>query len=179
LYKERNEKVRETYKKEMASYHKEDMVYIDESGIDECLHRNSGWSLKGSKIHGEVSGKKYERESFIAAKRGSKILAPFCFKGTCNTSVFNTWIEKVLLPCLKPGQVVVMDNATFHKSAKTRELIQSAGCKLVFLPPYSPDLNPIEIFWANFKKKLSRILHHFKSLSHALDNLFQQLSHVN
>jgi transposase len=88
-------------------------------------------------------------------------------------------MEKVLIPCLKPGQVVVMDNATFHKSAKTRELIQSARCKLVFLPPYSPDLNPIEIFWANFKKKLSQTLHHFSSLSHALDNLFKQHCRVN
>ena len=162
----------------MALYPNEDIIYVDESGIDECLHRESGWSLRGSKIHGEISGKKYERESFIAGKIGSKIIAPFCFKGTCNTAVFNTWIQKILVPCLKPGQVVVMDNASFHKSAKTRELIQSARCKLVFLPPYSPDFNPIETFWANFKKKLSQTLHHFKSLSLALDNLFRQLSCV-
>tara|TARA_R100000365_G_C2712140_1_gene47214 strand:- start:60 stop:458 length:399 start_codon:yes stop_codon:yes gene_type:complete len=126
-------------------------------------------------IHGEISGKKYGRESFVAAKIGSRIIAPFCFKGTCNTQVINTWIKRVLIPVLKPGLVVVMDNASFHKSAETKELIESAGCRLVFLPPYSPDLNPIEKFWANLKDSLSKIIHNFKSLSDALDFLFRQV----
>lgn len=126
-----------------------------------------------------MSGKKYERESFIAGKLGDRIIAPFCFKGTCNTQVFNTWIEQVLIPVLKPGLVVIMDNASFHKSITTKELIESAGCRLIFLPPYSPDLNPIEKFWANFKRSLSKIIHHFNSLSHALDFLFQQICNVN
>ena len=73
------------------------------------------------------------------------------FKGTCNTEVFNTWLDKVLIPELCPGQIIIMDNASFHKSAKTRELIESAGCKLLYLPPYSPELNPIEKTWANIK----------------------------
>lgn len=130
-------------------------------------------------IQSEISGKKYERESFIAGKIGKRIIAPFCFKGMCNTQVVNTWISRVLVPVLKPGQVVVMDNASFHKSAKTKELIESAGCKLIFLPPYSPDLNPIEKVWANLKNSLSKIIHTFKSLSDALDFLFQQICNGN
>ena len=74
------------------------------------------------------------------------------FDGTCNTDVFNQWLEEMLLPALKPGTVIIMDNAAFHKSQKTREVIEAAGCRILFLPPYSPDLNPIEKLWANIKK---------------------------
>ena len=74
------------------------------------------------------------------------------FNGSCNTELFEAWIEQFLIKELKPGQVVIMDNTSFHKSKKTKSLIESVGCKLVFLPPYSPDLNPIEKFWANMKQ---------------------------
>ena len=81
-------------------------------------------------------------------------IAPFCFKGHTNTEVFNTWVEEVLLPDLRRGQVVILDNAAFHKSSRTTELIESAGCRVIFLPPYSPDLNKIEPMWANLKQKI-------------------------
>lgn len=77
------------------------------------------------------------------------------FNGTCDTDVFNLWLETSLLPTLKKGAVIVLDNAAFHKSLRTVELVQQAGCKLLFLPPYSPHLNPIEKLWANIKKKWS------------------------
>ncbi|KJV97531.1 DDE superendonuclease family protein, partial [Orientia tsutsugamushi str. Sido] len=70
----------------------------------------------------------------------------------CNTRLFEAWRQQVLINELKPAQFVVMDNAAFHKSKKTKELIESVGCKVIFLPPYSPDLNPIEKFWANMKR---------------------------
>ena len=153
-------------------YDRSTLVYVDESGIDSYIHRAYGWAKRGELVHGEVSGKRYARESFIAAKCGSEILAPACFQGTCNTDLFNTWIEKFLVPALKPGQVVVMDNATFHKSEKTKQLIENAGCTLLFLPPYSPDLNPIEIFWDNFKAKIRSIIHNFETLQQAVDAAF-------
>lgn len=87
-------------------------------------------------------------------------------------ALFNMWIEKMLIPELYAGQIVIMDNAAFHKSAKTRELIEGKGCRLIFLPPYSPDLNPIEIFWANFKRKVRKVLNQFKTLSEAIDYAF-------
>ena len=95
---------------------------------------------------GAISGRRYHRESFVAGKLGSKIIAPFCYQGTCDTDLFNFWIKNFLVPELIPGQVVILDNATFHKSSKTKELIESSGCEILFLPPYSPDFNPIEIF---------------------------------
>ena len=79
-----------------------------------------------------------------------------------------------MVPELKPGQVVILDNATFHKSEKTRKLVEDAGCILLFLPPYSPDLNPIEIFWANFKAKIRSVIRYFSKLSEAIDFVFSE-----
>ena len=79
-----------------------------------CINPSAG-QKRGTKVFGEVSGKRYARESFVAALCGSEILSPFCFKGTCYTDLFNIWIETCLVPVLKPGQVVILDNATFHK----------------------------------------------------------------
>jgi len=81
------------------------------------------------------------------------------FEGTCNTEVFNLWLEQMLLPCLVTGSVIVLDNATFHKSELTVRLVEEAGCKLLFLPPYSPDLNPIEKLWGNIKRQWQYACH--------------------
>ena len=96
------------------------------------------------------------------------------FSGPCNTEVFNLWVENFLLKELEPGKIVIMDNATFHKSKRTQELIESVGSKLIFLPPYSPDLNPIEKFWSHLKRFLRNYLDNFKNLFYALDHFFIQ-----
>jgi transposase len=157
---------------QLDTFKTEDLVYIDESGIDSYVHQSFGWAKRGTKVLGEISGKRYARESFVAAKCGAKILAPFCYQGTCNTDLFNLWIETFLIPVLQPGQVIILDNATFHKSQKTKELIENASCTLLFLPPYSPDLNPIEIYWANLKAKIKKFLKNCSSLSQAIDYAF-------
>jgi transposase len=123
-------------------------------------------------VKGEKSGKRYARHSFVAAKCGKKILAPMTYKGTCNSQLFEKWVEKVLLPEIKKGQIIIMDNATFHKSLNTKLLIESAGCQLLFLPPYSPDFNPIEKFWAWFKRQIREIINTFTSLEHAINYVF-------
>jgi len=81
-----------------------------------------------------------------------KLTAPMLFSGTTNTALFNQWLEEALLPAIGSGMTLIMDNAIFHKSQKTQELIRQAGCSLLFLPPYSPELNPIEQTWANLKR---------------------------
>ena len=171
-YKERDENKRQAFLKVIEGISKSQLVYVDESGIEQFLCRSYARSFRGIPVYGSISGKRYERESFIAAKLDHKILAPLCYKGTCNTALFNMWVEKMLVPELSAGQIVIMDNAAFHKSLKTRELIEKKGCRLVFLPPYSPDLNPIEIFWANFKRQIRKILNQFNTLSQAIDHAF-------
>lgn len=156
----------------IAAIPSENIVYIDESAIDSCLHHAYGWAPRGEKVYGEVSGKRHGRESFVAALCAKKVLGPFCYQGTCNTELFNMWIKDFLVPELKPHQVIVLDNASFHKSETTRQLIENAGCILLFLPPYSPDLNPIEIFWANLKSKIRSIISNFKTLQEAIDYSF-------
>ena len=76
-----------------------------------------------------------------------KLVAPLTFEGSCNRVVFEKWLGEKLLPQLKTGQLVILDNASFHKSQKVRELIESVNCELEYLPPYSPDLNEIEHYW--------------------------------
>ena len=98
MYRERDELKRSQFLDKISTYNKEDLVYLDESGIDSYIHSPYGWAKKGDLVHGEISGKRYARESFIAAKCGSKIFAPLCYKGTCDTLLFNLWVEEFLVP---------------------------------------------------------------------------------
>ncbi len=136
------------------------------------MQRGNARAIRGEKVYGAVSGNRYRRESFIAAQNQSSILAPFCYTGTCDTNLFNAWLEQILVPELKPGQVIILDNASFHKSKISLEIIRKAGCEILFLPPYSPDLNPIEKFWANFKRKVKDVLNLYSTLAEAIDQSF-------
>jgi len=111
-------------------------------------------------VYEAVPGRKFERCSIVAGKCGKDILAPFGYYGTCNSRLFLMWVKEMLVPNLKKNQIVIMDNASIHKSPKIREAIEKAGCKLVYQPPYSPDLNPIEHFWSHLKQKI-RALYQF------------------
>ncbi len=146
-------------------------VYLDESGINEYLHREHGRSSRGKKVMGEISGKRFARQSVIAGLFKGKLLAPMCFEGTCDTSLFNTWLKQILIPNLTPGQVIILDNASFHKSIESKTLIEAAGCELLFLPPYSPDFNPIEKYWANMKKRVRELLRKAETFLEAFDEV--------
>lgn len=139
------------------------------------MQREKARAIRGEKVYGAVSGSRYCRESFIAAQNQLSILAPFCYRGTCDTNLFNTWLEQILVPQLKPGQVIILDNASFHKSKASLEIVQKAGCEVLFLPPYSPDLNPIEKFWANFKRKVKDVLNSYSTLAEAIDQSFLKI----
>ena len=163
LYRERNEEKRKKFLEKIVSIPEKDRIYLDESGVNQYLFRGYGRSLRGEKVMGEVSGNRFARESFIAALSEGKFLAPMCFQGTCNTDLFNAWLKEVLVPQLPPGKLLILDNATFHRSKESQKIVEKAKCSLMFLPPYSPDLNPIEKHWANLKNKIRESLRSLKS----------------
>jgi len=134
--------------------------------------KDRGWGKKGEKLIGKKSGKYYQRTNIIAGLVNNKSIAPMVFNGTCNTELFEIWVENFLIKELNRDQVVIMDNAAFHKSKRTKELIESVGCRLIFLPPYSPDLNPIEKFWANMKRWIKEKIAQFDALYDAIACFF-------
>ena len=147
-------------------------MYIDESGIELTICKDRGWGKKSELLKAKKSGKHYERTNIIAGYVNKKSIAPMVFNGSCDTLLFNDWVENFLIKELIPGQFVVMDNASFHKSKRTQELIQSVGCRIIFLPPYSPDFNPIEKFWANMKRWIKDKIIGFDYLYEALEQFF-------
>lgn len=129
------------------------LVYLDESGFEPTTQRMSGWAGQGQQVAGSRSGNVRPRTSLLAAKWGKRLLAPVLFEGSTNAEWFNAWLEQHLFQELPPHAILIMDNAAFHKTAKTRELIEQAGHTLLYLPPYSPDLNPIEQDFAIMKRR--------------------------
>lgn len=112
----------------------------------------------GQRYYEAHPGHYTKRLSMIGAWCNKRFQAPFVFDGHCNTATFELYVEKILCPTLSQGMLVIIDNASFHKSAKVKSLIESVGCKLLFLPPYSPDLNPIEHYWHKLKTIIRKIM---------------------
>ena len=100
------------------------------------------YSVKGSRIYGNVDSNRRPRTSLIGGYRDNKLIVPVLFNGNCNTNTMNVWLKDHLLPELNPGSVIIMDNAAFHKSQETRDIIKESGCFVLFLPPYSPTPEP-------------------------------------
>jgi transposase len=151
-------------------------VYVDETGFDAPLIRQFGYSLIGQEIKGERTGKRFARTSLIAGLKQGQGIAPMEFKGYCNTDVVLCWVEAMLIPALKPGDVVIWDNATFHKSTKLAKAFENAGIGLIFLPAYSPDLNPIEHYWAWLKAWIRALNEPLLHISQALTKVFGNIT---
>jgi transposase len=170
---EASQEKRDKYQGVIKDIPMESLVYIDESGIELTICKDRGWGKRSKKLIVKKSGKHYERTNIIAGLVNNKSIAPMIFNGSCNTDIFNNWVEHFLIKELKKGQVVIMDNASFHKSQKTKLLIESVGCRVIFLLPYSPDLNPIEKFWANMKRWLEYNIVNFNELYDAISYFFR------
>mgnify|MGYP003600185502 CR=1 FL=1 len=153
---------RAEFQKEIETIDKNKLVYIDEAGVDNRIFREYARAPRGEKITAAVSGKTRERHSMIGGWIAGKFVSPFTFQGGCNADVFNIWLKEVLLPVLPLGTTIVADNASFHKTSATKNIIETSGFKLKFLPPYSPDLNPIEHCWHTLKSKLRPMIQNTK-----------------
>lgn len=127
------------------------MVFVDETGVNLALCRRYGRAFGGNRAIGSVPKNYGESVSLIGAIDQSGLIASFSFKGATDTEAMKVFVAQVLLPVLKPGDCVVWDNLSVHKTRAVQDLFAKAGVELLFLPPYSPDLNPIEMCWSKLK----------------------------
>jgi len=177
LYVERDEEERQRFLAEIKDIDPRKIIYIDESGVENTLHRQYARAPRGEKVIADILGHKTERISLIAGLLGHKLIAPLAFEGYTDAEVFNHWIETCLIPELPPGYTVIMDRPSFHRKPKTRKLIESAGCRLIYLPAYSPDFNPIEQWWAILKAKIKALISEQKSLLNSIISAFQYMNY--
>jgi transposase len=132
------------------------LVFVDETWAKTNMTRVRGWALCGRKLLAKVPQGHWRTLTFLAALRRDRIEAPCVIDGPINGESFLAYIEQVLVPTLKPGDIVIIDNLGSHKAKAVRRAIRAAGAKLFFLPPYSPDLNPIEQVFAKLKTLLRK-----------------------
>ncbi|MDJ0708368.1 MAG: IS630 family transposase [Leptolyngbyaceae cyanobacterium MO_188.B28] len=175
-YRERDEQKRIEFAQRLAALEPEQIVFGDEAGMDNRDGYGYGYSPKGERIHALKSGRREGRVNMIAGLCAQQLLAPFTIEGACNRTVFETWLKTCLIPVLKPGQKLVIDNATFHKGGEIEQLVKAAGCEIWYLPPYSPDLNKIERCWSWLKSRIRKQLDHFDTLREAMEHILHLAS---
>lgn len=132
------------------------LVFVDETWAKTNMTRTHGRAPRGQRLIGRVPHGHWKTMTFLAALRSDRIEAPCVVDGPINGVIFLGWVRQFLVPTLKPGDVVVLDNLGSHKGAAVRRAIRAAGAHLLFLPPYSPDLNPIEMMFAKLKALLRK-----------------------
>jgi transposase len=127
------------------------LVFVDECSTNTSLSPIYGWSRRGSRVYFEVPRNWGANVTLVSSMSLEGMGASLAVEGSTTREVFEAYLEQVLAPTLKPGQIVVMDNLSSHKGPRVRALIEGRGCELIYLPPYSPDLNPIEEAFAKLK----------------------------
>lgn len=133
------------------------LVFVDECGTNTSLNPlYAAWSRRGERAYGEAPRNWGTNVTLLASMTREGMGASIAVEGATTKAVFEAYVEEALAPSLRPGQVVVMDNLSSHKGQRVRELIEGRGCELLFVPPYSPDLNPIERAFAKLKASLRR-----------------------
>lgn len=134
-----------------------DVVVMDESYATTTFTRLRGRCHRTERLKSRVPGGHWKRLTILAAVTVKGVLCGSTIDAATDSDVFRTFVDHVLVPALRPGMVVVMDNLSSHKVTGVREAIEAAGCRLVYLPPYSPDLSPIEPIWSKVKQELRSI----------------------
>ena len=135
----------------------ERVVFIDETSVKTNLTRQSGWSQRGERLVMDAPFGSWGTQTFIAGLSAGALIAPWVIKGAMDGEAFSAYVSQVLVPELEPGTVVILDNLAAHQNAAAAKAMRDAGCWFLFLPPYSPDLNPIEMAFSKLKAHLRRI----------------------
>jgi transposase len=169
FYKERDEEERKKFEEELAEIPEDtDVIYLDESGVQKEMNPIRGRSKRGVKLYQETSGKRTKKDNVIAGYLNGIVIALCVFAWTTDTEWFCLWFEYTLIPLLKPNSVIVMDNASFHSRLYLPIIAEAYGHKILWLPKYSPDKNPIEHVWANMKKWLRNYSKNYVSIREAI-----------
>jgi transposase len=147
---------RERWKADQASLDPRKLVFIDETGTNTKIVRLYGRAPRGRRLIGKQPFGHWKTTTFTAALRCDGITAPFVLDGAMNRDAFLAYVDQGLCPTLSPGDIVIMDNLSAHKGEAVRKLIEDQGAELRFLPPYSPDLNPIELVFPKLKGHLRK-----------------------
>lgn len=132
------------------------LVFLDECGINTLMARFRGRCLQGKRLVDSLPAGSWETTTLLSAVRRDGAIAPLVFCGALDAEYFDNYVEQFLTPELKRGDIVIMDNAKPHKSQRVTDAIKRVGCTLVYLPPYSPDFNPIENMWSKVKACLRK-----------------------
>jgi putative transposase len=136
-----------------------------------------GWALKGQRLQGRVPHGHWKTLTFVGALRCDRVTAPCVFDGPINGECFLAYVEQNLLACLKPGDIVIMDNLGSHKAQAIKTAIRSVGARLLFLPPYSPDLNPIEQVFSKVKHTLRKAMgRSVEAIEEAITNVLPEIT---
>ncbi|MBO1070954.1 MAG: IS630 family transposase [Dolichospermum sp. DEX189] len=151
---QRVQEMRYEFRRWLDTIDVKNLVFIDETGVHLAMTRNYGRGVEGERVYDDRPGNKGKNITLIGAMSDEGLIATMTFPGSLNTTSFLVFIEQILLPQLWIGAIVVMDNLPVHYAEKARILIESVGAKVKFLPPYSPDLSPIELCWSKLKEIL-------------------------
>jgi transposase len=162
-----------------AHLHAHQLVFLDETGANTQMSRRQGRALRGARVIDKVPHGHWKTTTFVGALRVTGITAPLVVDGPMNGRVFLAYVQQQLVPTLRPGDTVIMDNLAAHKVAGVRIAIESVGARLAYLPPYSPDLNPIELAFAKLKQLLrsaaERVIKNLESRIAKLLSRFQPI----
>ena len=132
------------------------LIFLDETGVTTNMVRRYGRSPRGKRVRGYAPAGHWKITTFLAGLASDGIVAPFVVDEPMNRAIFTQYVRQYLVPELKPGDVVILDNLSSHKGVEAAALVEACGATLLFLPPYSPDLNPIEMVFAKLKHLLRK-----------------------
>ena len=153
------------------------LVFLDETAAKTNMARTHGYAPRGERLEGYAPNRRWQTTTFLGAMRAGGFIAPLVVDGAMTGELFVAYVEQVLIPELSPGDVVVMDNLSCHTRKAVRELIEGAGCRVLYQPPYSPDCNPIELAFSKLKRLLRKeAARTVEALWQALGRLLDQFS---